>query len=229
MKKFFFVFSLGLFFYFFNKLNINMKTFQVKVEQLNGFFLENERLKLENYKMKSALNIMSYNYQMKMGKKLTQDYKVKLNIETGSPIGISLKSLEYRPPANLLASQLYELGLDYFNRRDHERTAVIFSILTTDFVEDERYSSPQNELIAGVAWYRLENKNVANYYFDRILKRSRDPAISSIQNQARIWKAILAKKSKQELKSQYWLNEALESAPHSEEVKWVNSTINAVD
>jgi len=66
---------------------------------------------------------------------------------------------------------------------------------------------------------------LAEHYFDAVLKTPERNDSVEFQAQARLWKAILAKKFNKATKAQFWLQELIDHHPHSREAAWVNSGV----
>jgi len=195
---------------------------QEKAERLKHSEETNIKLSQENAELKLKLESNRFDCTMKATSQATQNYELKLEKETGSRVGRSLMGLNYKVPEHLSAVQLYTLGVQNMKAQEHEKVAVIFTTLT-GLEESERYKSAQNYLITGVAWYQLENFHLANYYLDLVLKQPDSADNLSTKAQARLWKALTAKMTRNESESQVWLKDLLDHHPHSSESEWVNS------
>jgi hypothetical protein len=196
---------------------------QAKVDDLRKAEEERSKLRLENANLKLNLEALQFDCHAKKGKNSTQTHGLKLKNETGTPAGKIRASLNYTIPQELLPSQLYVLGVTYFKSREDEKAAAIFTHLT-GLDEGDTYRKPKDLLMTGVAWYRLENFKLADQYFDDVLKSPETKESIQYQAQARLWKALVAKRFNKELKSQFWLKELVDHHPHSPEAKWVNSS-----
>jgi TolA-binding protein len=194
---------------------------QGKVDQIRKAEEENARLRLENANLKLNLETAKFDCHSNHGDQATRNSKIKLHQDTGTAVGRTLASMSYRPPTDLVPSQLFTLGVSYMKAREDEKAAVIFSHLTSS-EHGEAYRTSKNLLMTGVTWYRLENFKLADHYFDEVLKREASPETLPYLAQARLWKAIVAKRFNKELKVQYWLRELIDHHPHALEAKWVN-------
>jgi hypothetical protein len=134
-----------------------------------------------------------------------------------------LASIPYKPPRELLPFQLYTLGISYLKAGEDEKAAVILTTLTSH-ADYHSYQTAENLLLTGVAWFRIENFTLAESYFDEVLKVPEGLDTIQYQAQARLWKAVLAKRSSKEMKAPYWLRELIDHHPHSDEASWINST-----
>lgn len=196
---------------------------QAQVNELRHADEENAKLRLENVHLKLGLETLEFGCHSERGGKATQSFELKLGEETGSKVGRTLATIRYKPPAQFLPSQLYTLGLAYLKAREDEKAAVLFTTLTGS-EETRAYKTPQNLLITGIAWYRVDNFKLADFYFDEVLKMPEGEDSIQSQAQARLWKAMIAKRTSKEIKTQYWLKELVDHHPHSAEVGWVNSS-----
>jgi hypothetical protein len=194
---------------------------QEKVNALKHADEDNAKLRLENAHLKLGLEGLQFSCNARSGETSTHELSLKLNKETGDRAGRSLASINYKPPGKLVPSQLYTLGISYLKAREDEKAAVIFTSLT-GLEESKVYKTAKNLLITGVAWYRLENYALADSYFDEVLKTEEKPDSIQFQAQARLWKALVAKKLNKEIKAQYWLKDLMDHHPYSAEVGWVN-------
>jgi hypothetical protein len=196
---------------------------EAKLNELREADEEKYKLRLENANLKLNIEALQFKCHAHEGAATTESYELKLAKETGARVGRSLQSIDYKAPTHLLPSQLYSLGIAYLNSREDEKAAVVFTSLT-GLENNDSYKTAKNLLLTGVSWYRLENYTLADAYFDDVLKTPEVASASQYQAQARLWKALIAKKSSQEGNSQRWLKEVLEHHPHSTEANWINSS-----
>ena len=194
---------------------------QEKMDRLSKADQENTKLALENANLRFQLESLKLAGGEKGAKHETEEKGFKINQETGAKIGRTLASISYKPPAHLLPDQLYALGVSYFKAREDEKAAVIFTVLT-NLEEVQTYKNPQNFLLTGVAWYRVDNFELANLYFDWALKSPEKDENLKLQAQARLWKGLSAERSKNHAESQHWLKDLLDHHPHAMESEWVN-------
>lgn len=195
---------------------------QNKVADLKIADEERKRLELDVAKLKLDLETARFACHAEKAEAETKKIEIKLSQETGSKVGRVLASIPYSVPTNLLPQQLFTLGMSYFKARDDEKAAVVFSFLTG--LEDvATYKTPSNFMITGIAWYRLDNFELAEYYFEKILSQPEQPEILRYQAQARLWRALTSVRLGKHTKAQYWLRELVDYHPHSKEVKWVNN------
>ncbi|HAR41226.1 MAG TPA: hypothetical protein DCS07_01115 [Bdellovibrionales bacterium] len=195
---------------------------QDKMNALRRAEEQNRRLSLENAHLKVKLETSRYSCRSEKAAEQTEKLQMKLSKETGSRVGRNLASINYSPPSNLLPSQLYTLGISYFKTREDEKAAVIFTFLTG--LEDvSTYKTAPHWLTTGIAWYRLDNYELADQYFEYVLKTPETPEILKFQAQARLWKALTASRQGKQMKAQYWVRDLIDHHPHSKEAKWVNS------
>jgi tetratricopeptide (TPR) repeat protein len=195
---------------------------QEKVDRLRRAEEENRRLRLENAHLKLRAEGLQFDCQARDAASRTHELEMKLSGETGAKVGRTLASIHYRPPTHLLPPQLYTLAVSYFNAREDEKAAVILTFLT-GLEENDTYKTPKNMLMNGVAWYRLDNFEVADQYFGRVLETKETPDNVQYQAQARLWRGLVAERTNRHDKAQHWLRELLDYHPHSTEAGWVNS------
>ena len=193
----------------------------VKASRLRHDEEENARLRLENTQLSLKVQSGHFDCALKSAAQVTHEYELKLSKETGHRVGRTLAGIKYKVPDHLSPVQLYSLGLRHLKAHDFEKTAVDFTSLT-GLADVDTYKTPQNFLITGVAWYHAENYLLADFYFDESLKPKETPANAQFQAQARLWKALVAKRLKNEEKSQNLLRELVDHNPHSVEVGWIN-------
>jgi hypothetical protein len=194
---------------------------QEKMVSLRKAEQDREALQLENANLRLELESAKMECHTKEAKTYTHQLGLQLSEETGSRVGRLLASIEYKVPSQMLPSQLYTLAISQLNAKDNEKAAVILSSLT-GLKGNDSYKTAKNFLMTGLAWYRLENFLLADQYFDDALKTSADQTNASYHSQARLWKALIAKKMNKEVKAQYWLKDLLEHHPNSREVRWTN-------
>ncbi len=217
------------------------QSIQSKVERLQQADEENTRLKAENAHLRVALESLHYEQYAARAAQTTLDFSRKLVAQTGAQSGRTLASIPYRVPQELMPNQLYELGMHYF--RDHkpdqpadnsdEKAAVIFTFLL-GLDGEEGFKTSANMLKAGICWYRLENYEVAEFYFNEAVKDGNlpvgeGPSRSELISQVRLWKALIAKRTGKTEKAQYWLREVLDYNPHAKEAAWVNHHTEEVE
>jgi hypothetical protein len=194
---------------------------QDKVDQLARAQQENDRLRLENANLRLQTEALRFNCDAKMASTSTKETEQKLEKMTGAPMGRIPASIQYRPPSHLLPPQLYTLAISYFKGHEHEKAAVIMSMLT-GLKDNDAYRTPENYLIAGVAWYHVDNLELADQYFEKVLKAPSNSETLRYQAHARLWKGLIAEREHKHLKSQYWLQDLLDHHPQSTEAAWVN-------
>ncbi len=194
---------------------------QSRVNQFRHADEQNLKLRMENTHLKLGLEGLQLRCHSQRGGKLTRGIELKLSRETGSKVGRTLDSIRYKTPAHLVPSQLYTLAVSYLKAREDEKAAVLLSHLTT-LEEIDTYKTSKNYLLTGLAWYRVENYSMADFYLDQALKKSENPDSIQSQAQARLWKAMIAQRLNKNMKSQYWLRELVDHHPHSQEATWVN-------
>lgn len=181
------------------------------------------KLKQENSRLRLGMQALQYDCHVKQNVAATKNYELKLDRETGSKVGRTLASLNYKVPGGLSPQQLHTLGISYLKAKEDEKAAAIFTSLT-GLEDNDTYKTAKNYVITGVSWYRIENYTLAEYYFDQALKVPAGMDSVQYQAQARLWKAVLSKRDHKELKVQHWLKELVDHHPHSPEASWVNNS-----
>ena len=183
---------------------------------------ENERLRLENSNLRLKVESLQFDCRSKDAQSITRDYSLKIKNETGSNVGRTLANIAYRPPENLLPSQLYTLGVSYFKARENEKAAVIFSFLT-GLEDNDAYKTTKNLLMTGVAWYRVDNLQLAEDYFAKAVKEPETQDTLQYQAQARLWRGLVAERLGKHSDAQTFLRDLVDHHPHSMEAAWVNA------
>ncbi len=194
-----------------------------KMEAISVADKENERLQLENANLRNKLESLQFECNTEKAEKFTQTFESKFDQQTGSKVGRTLATINYKMPTHLMPSQLYTLAVSYFKAREDEKAAVILSYLTDPENDHEVYRTPQNHLMTGVAWYRLENFELADFYLDKVVKTPETSENVQHIAQSRLWKAIVAKRLKKHSQSQFWLRELVDYHPFSTEASWINT------
>jgi tetratricopeptide (TPR) repeat protein len=199
---------------------------QEKVDALKKADEENEKLRNENAHLRLVLESEHYEKYAEKAQKETQAFQWKLSKDTGSRTGRTLASIGYKIPQDLLPAQLYSLGLSYFKMREDEKAAVIFTFLT-GLEGDDSFKTPANHLLTGIAWYRIENFELADFYFDQVLHSTETQGTRRFHGQAKLWKGMIFEKTGKHAKAQTWLRDVLDHDPHSIEAHWVNHSAEA--
>ncbi|MEO5969052.1 MAG: hypothetical protein ABIQ95_03925 [Bdellovibrionia bacterium] len=194
---------------------------QIRMNRIRHSTEENEKLRLENMNLKLNLENARYDCNAKAAKENTKEFELKLSRETGAKVGRSLSGINYQAPPQLFPSQLYTLAMAYIVAREDEKAVVLLTLLTGQ-EGNSIYKTAKNLLMTGVAWYRIENFTLADYYFEEVLKQPESDISIQSQAQARLWKALVAEKLQKRFKSQYWLKELVNHHPNSMESKWIN-------
>ena len=192
-----------------------------KIWELDHAQDEVAQLRHDNAELRIQAETLQFGCQARNAEHTTRHYSAKLSQETGSKVGRTLASFTYRIPEQLSPSQLYSLGVSYFKSNDHEKAAAIFSYLVS--IEDsDAYKTSRDFLTAGIAWYHLDNLDIADRFFDEVLKAPETATSVPYQAKARVWKSLISERLGKHLKSQYWLRELLDHHPRSTEAGWVN-------
>lgn len=194
---------------------------QDKIDSLKKADEENEKLRKENAHLRLVLESEHYEKYAEKAQKETQAFQWKLSKDTGSKTGRTIASIGYKIPQDLLPAQLYSLGLSYFKMREDEKAAVIFTFLT-GLEGDDSFKTAANHLLTGIAWYRIENFELADYYFDQVLRSAETKSSRRYHGQAKLWKGLVSERTGKHGKAQYWLRDVLDHDPHSIEAHWVN-------
>ena len=198
-----------------------LSNIQAKVESIQNLHADNERLQLENANLRRWIMASRFEHQEKASKKKTRETSSTLLKQTGSPVGRALASLDYRPPMHLLPGQLYTLGVSYFNHREDEKAAVIFTYLT-ELDDQPQYRTASMYVLTGVSWYRLQNLKLADRFFDQAIQKPDTDTNIKHQARARLWRAVVAHRLGQSKNTQKWLRNLVVNHPHAIESKWVN-------
>jgi tetratricopeptide (TPR) repeat protein len=193
-----------------------------KAYEIQHALEENEKLRNENANLRVKIETLQFVEQTKQASTASAEASKKLLSEGGTGVARTLASIEYKPPGNLLPSQLYTLGVTYFKAHEDEKAAVIFSFLT-GLEDNAAYRTARNYLQTGVAWYRLSNFEMADHYFDLALQQPDESDNLRYQAQARLWRSLVAKHAGKKAETQYWLRDLLDHHPQSREAAWVNS------
>lgn len=205
----------------FTKLSAALQSAQQKVDALKLADQESQRLRLENANLRQWIEAMRFDCGAGNAREFTGNTAMKLEKETGSQVGRVLDAIQYRPPAHLLPHQLYTLGIGYLKAGEYEKSAVIFTFLTGQQNSDV-YKTARDYVLTGMSWYRVEQYKLADAYFEKALKLV--PSAENLKElaQARLWRALVAKRTKQESQTQAWLKDLVDHHPHSTEAAWVN-------
>ncbi len=194
---------------------------QEKVESLKRAEVENEKLRFEVSNLRLKIESTQFDCRSKDASSATDKLAVKLQADTGTRLGRTLASISYKPPSHLLAPQLYVLAIQYQKAREDEKAAVILSFLT-ELDENDTYKTPRNFVLAAVAWYRLDNLELADSFLDRALKAEASQENQSVLAQATLWKALVSERLGKHGKSQAQLRELVDQHPFSTESEWIN-------
>ncbi len=200
------------------------KSVHGKAVELSEATYERDQLLLENMKLRRWIEGARFDCQALDAQNKTKQISLRLTERTGAIVGRTLASIDYRPPTHLLPHQLLTLSVSYFKAHESEKSAVILTFLTGQ-EENDLYKTPKNFLMTGVSWYQIDHYSLAQSYFDRVLEFPPEKENLPYQAQARLWSALVAKRTGQEQKTQKWLKDLLDYHPHSVESAWVNRGI----
>src|SRR5262249_24474682 len=117
----------------------------VKWGAISTALQDNERLRLENARLRLALEATTFDCNALSAENLTQDISRHLSKEAGARVARTLDTIAYRPPTNMLPSQLFTLGVSYFKAREDEKAAVILTFLT-GMDDNDAYRTPEDYL-----------------------------------------------------------------------------------
>lgn len=201
---------------------------QTKVTALDHADDENARLRVENANLRLKVETLEFSCQAKNADVSTEQNGTRLSHETGTKIGRTIASFNYRVPEQLPPSQLYALGVSYFKAGENEKAAAILSTLAT-LDDAAQYKDARDLLMTGVAWYRVDNLDLAEQFFDEVLKQPETAASVPYQAKARAWKGLVSERQGKHFKAQYWLRELIDHHPRSVEAAWVNGGMHAAN
>ena len=204
-------------------------SFMAKVDGLRKADEENKFLRLQNIKLQSEIHSMMYETRVNETKKIAQQTSDTLTKSTGSKVGRTPASIEYKPPANLVPSQLYVLAIKYIERDQLEKAATIMTSLVQS-TDIKSFQTPRNYLLTGITWYKLNNFSLASEFFERAFNmikntpnQSENIELVKIMAQVRLWKALVTKRANLHGESQEKLRSFFENHPKSAEASWINS------
>ena len=165
--------------------------------------------------------MLEFSMQAKNAKTSTEKKELQLSKETGAKAGRTLAAspISHR---EMSAAQLYTLGFPIPMHTRMERRLIFTSL--ANMPETDTYRTPKHLIATGVAWYKVENYSLADTYFNEVLKKPETDSNLHYMAQARLWKALVARRLNKEMKAQYWLRELVDHHPHSPEAMWVNPT-----
>ena len=194
---------------------------QRKVEQIQRAEEESERLTTEVAHLRLVNESLRFECQARTAQDLTKSMEFQIQKETGTQVGRTLATIQYKPPTHMPFNQLYTLGVSYFKGREDEKAAVIFSFLTS-MTESDQFKNPQAILMTGVAWYRLDNLELADQFFDRVLKLPEGTENRQFKAQARLWRGLAAQRMGKRNVAQSWFRDLIDHHPRSTEASWIN-------
>ena len=199
---------------------------QQKVDDLRRSEQIADRLKLENANLRLKLEAVQLDCRIEDAAAHTKGVQSKLLSDTQTKLGRTLASISYKPPGHLFPHQLHTLGVSYFTARDDEKAAVIFTFLT-NLDDQPQFKYASEMLMTGVAWYRVDNFELADYYFDKVLATPTQVENLKPHAQARLWKGLVAERVGKHQKAQTLLREILDNHPRSIEATWINPSARA--
>ncbi len=196
-------------------------SFQQKVEAVRVADEEAMRLRKENAYLRMMLETSKFSCRVSEQAEKAKATADRLKAQAGARAGRTLSAIKYQIPENLLPEQLNALAVSYFKQKDDEKAVTIFTYLS-ELENDDLYRSAENYLMTAISWYRLENYAKSGDYLDIILNTPIGKERERHLVQAKLWKALVAKKLALGETSQRWLKKTLEAHPHAREVRWVN-------
>lgn len=206
-----------------NRVAAAVDSTQEKAAEIQRALDENNRLRYENANLRLKLESVQFECNQKEAMAETKKIGMKVSDEAGSRIARTLASIGYKVPDNLLPGQLYTLGVTYFKAHENEKAAVILSFLT-NLDGNTAFQTARNYLMTAVAWYRIDNFDMAKMYFEKVLHERDISENLPYQAQARLWQGLVAKHFASEKEVQYWLKDLIDHHPHSEEAEWINAS-----
>ncbi len=192
-----------------------------KVEALREADEEVERLSLENSNLRLQLESQEFECELRVSQKNADSLAARLGRDTGSTLGRTLANITYRPPTHLLPSQLYTLAVGYMKAKEEEKAAVILTFLS-GLDDESEYRTAKNLLLTGVAWYRVDNYDLADQYFKRVLENKVTAATLPYHAQSRVWRGLVAQRKGQPADAQVILKDLLARHPRTKEAKLIN-------
>ncbi len=192
-----------------------------KVEALREADEEVERLSLENANLRLQLESQEFECELRVSQKNADSLAARLGRDTGSTLGRTLANITYRPPTHLLPSQLYTLAVGYMKAKEEEKAAVILTFLS-GLDDESEYRTAKNLLLTGVAWYRVDNYDLADQYFKRVLENKVTAATLPYHAQSRVWRGLVAQRKGQPAEAQVILKDLLARHPRTKEAKLIN-------
>ncbi len=209
--------------YWFHRYGGAVVSFQEKVDELKRADETAHRLELENANLRLRVETLQLGCHAEFAERKTKNIESTLTKDTGTKIGRTLATIAYKPPTNLFPDQLYTLAVSYFKSHDDEKAAVILTYLT-NLEQTDKFKTAQNLVMTGVAWYRVDNLEMADLYFGRALELPAGGQNLKSQAHARLWRGLVAKHEGKQAVSQKWLRELLDHHPQSVEASWVNNS-----
>lgn len=194
---------------------------QERVAELRKLEVENMKLRLRETELQKELESAQFECRAIKAEKVSDELRARLQERTGSRTGRLPSSIPYHVPAQLPPSELYTLGVSFLRAGENEKAALILDHLTRS-EEKNPYQRPQDFLAAGVAWYRIQNYKEADQAFERALAVEANEDELQHQGQARLWRALVARKLKNKEQEQFWMRQVLDHHPHSVESSWIN-------
>jgi hypothetical protein len=199
-----------------------------KFQAIRKSEIENEKLRLENAHLRLKLESTQFECSTKTSSRATGELEAQLAKQTGSKVGRTLASIQYKPPGHLLPAQLHTLAVQYFRAGEIEKAAVNLTFLS-NLEDGETFKTPKDFLMTGVAWYRLDNFELADEFFAKVLAFPEAAENLQWHAQARLWRALVAKRASKRDDSQNWLRELIDHHPHSMEAVWVNEGTHSTE
>ena len=202
-----------------------VESVQARVEELRRADEEVVRLRNENAHLRIALELARNENLAHQARRDHEENAGKAKRDTWTLSGRSESTIGYQPPEHLTPDQMYTLALSYFKAREDEKAAKILSvILRSDEAaggvaqQAQQYQTAANYMMAGIAWYRIDNLKVAGEFFAKAKELDKD----GVGDQVRLWNALMARRQGDHRKSQDYLKQVLDRNPNSMEAQWIN-------
>lgn len=193
------------------------------------FFSEIEKLANADQREQSLLrNLASVTRDLELersrnaertGEVETQKIAEHLKVEAGSSLAKTPDSIHYQVPDHISSHQLLTLGMEYFRKKDFEKSAVILHELM-NLKDDTSLQTPDHFLAAAISWYKMNHFEMASDYLKRTEKSSKPGSVTL--KQAMLWEAIVEHSRGNPAQSQRAITRLISLYPQSEEASWIN-------
>ena len=171
------------------------KNFLAKIEHLRSLEAKYEALLQEHEKLKKEYFVLE-NQLDSLRAQSESTHLAEENLRlTGSPVGRSPASVDYKVPEGLDHEQRYALAFDHMRERRYGAAAVSFESFLHE-PEGAAYQTANAFYTAGVAWFQLDNFNKARAYFDIALQKAEGDEKAKIRHKVELWMRVIEKKGK---------------------------------